>query len=292
MSDPILPLAVWASGTNENSIPANDNALRVEAMSREVISKGVAAQPISPADGDVYILPSSPTGTQWGTFSQNDITIYRGGTWYAWAPVDGIVVNIAGALEDYSGSSGWSSIGGGGGGGSTQGKQAIYIAAGAMRPSVTGGCAALEALATSANNPDLLTLNFDPNTDEFAQFSFVMPKKWNEGTISAIFHWSHSATTTNFAVVWTLQAVAVGNDDPIAVAYGTAISVTDTGGTTNDLYITSETSAITVGGSPGPQEMVFFRVSRDADAGGDNLNVDARLHGITVFVTTDADTDA
>lgn len=290
MSLPILPLAVWASGTNENSLPANDNALRIEALSREVLSKSVTAQPTSPSDGDVYILPATHTGAQWSLFSVEDITIYRDGTWYAWAPVDGLVANIAGSLEAYDGSSGWDTIGGGGG--STQGKQAIYISAGAMRPSVTGGCAPLAALATGANQPDVVTLDFDAGTDEFAQFSFVMPKKWNEGTISAVFHWSHAATTTNFDVVWALQAVAVGNDDTIGTSYGTAVTVTDTGGTTNDLYISSETSAITVGGSPGPEEMVFFRAYRDADAGGDNLAIDARLHGITVYVITDADTDA
>lgn len=116
MSDPILPLAVWQSGTNENSIPANDNALRLEAMNREVLSKGVTAQPVSPADGDVYIIPAGATGVQWATFDMDDLTIYRDGNWYAWAPVDGIVVNVAGDLNEYTGSSGWTVIAGGGSG--------------------------------------------------------------------------------------------------------------------------------------------------------------------------------
>lgn len=113
MSDPILPLAVWQSGTNENSLPANDNALRLEALSRNVISKSVTAQPGSPSDGDVYIIPSGATGTQWATFDEDDLTIYRGGTWYAWAPVTGIVVNLAGTLEGFD--AGWSGISGGSG---------------------------------------------------------------------------------------------------------------------------------------------------------------------------------
>lgn len=177
-------------------------------------------------------------------------------------------------------------------GGSTQGKQAIYVAAAAMRPSVTGGCAALAAAATSANQPDLLTLDFDPATDEFAQFGLVMPKKWNAGTMTARFHWVHGATTTNFDVVWGIQALAVGNDDTIDAAYGTAVTVTDTGGTTNDLYTSDETSVMTAAGSPVKEDLVYFRVYRDADAGGDTLAVDAKLIGVTLFVTTDADTDA
>lgn len=115
MSDPIFPLEVWQSGTNENSIPANDNALRMEAMSREVISKSTTAQPGSPSDGDVYIIPAAATGAQWSTFSIDDLTIYRGGTWYAFAPVTGMVVNVAGTMNEWAGSAGWTVMTGGGG---------------------------------------------------------------------------------------------------------------------------------------------------------------------------------
>lgn len=113
MSDPILPLAVWEEGTLQNDVPANDNALRLEALSREVL--GTEDSPTSSSDGDVFIVGGSPSG-DFATFDPDDITIYRGGTWYAWAPVDGIVVNIAGALYAYAGSSGWTGISGGGGG--------------------------------------------------------------------------------------------------------------------------------------------------------------------------------
>ena len=112
MSTAILPLAVWASGTNQNSIPANDNALRLEAMNREIISQAVTAQPGSPSDGDTYIIAGTHTGTQWATFSPKDIAIYRGGTWYAWAPVEGLVVNLAGTQYKYDGGA-WSSAGSG-----------------------------------------------------------------------------------------------------------------------------------------------------------------------------------
>lgn len=288
MSTAIFPLATWSSGTNQNSIPANDNALRVEALSRNVISKSTTAQPGSPSDGDVYIIPSSATGAAWSTFTVGDITIYRGGTWYAFAPVDGLVVNISGTLERWTGSA-WTQFTGSD---STQGKHAIYIAAGAMRPSVSGGCAPLDGIASAASQPDIVTLNFDASTQEYAQFSLVMPEKWDGGTLTFIPHWSHAATTTNFGVVWSLQAVAVTNDGAIAVNYGTAQNSTDTGGTTNDLYQGPESSAITVAGSPAGGQMVFFRASRVTGDGSDTMAIDARLHGITVYCTTDADTDA
>lgn len=178
------------------------------------------------------------------------------------------------------------------GGGTTQGKHAIYIAAGSMRESVAGGCAPLSAIASAANQPDIVTLNFDATTQEFAQFSLVMPKKWNEGTVTFVPHWSHAATTVNFGVVWGLQGVAVSNDDAIAVAFGTEQTSTDTGGTTNDLYSGPESAAITIAGTPAAEDMVFFRVNRNPAAGSDTMAVDARLHGITLFITTNADTDA
>lgn len=176
--------------------------------------------------------------------------------------------------------------------GGTAGRQAIYIGAGSISPSSSGGCAALAKIASAANQPDIVTLDFDTTTQEYAQFGIVMPKKWDEGTITFKAHWSHAATTTNFGVVWDLQAVAVSDDDAIAVAFGTAQTSTDTGGTTNDLYTSPESSAITVSGTPAAEDMVFFRVSRVTGNGSDTMAIDARLHGITLYITTAAETDA
>jgi hypothetical protein len=119
-----------------------------------------------------------------------------------------------------------------------------------------------------------------------------MPKSWNEGTVTFQPLWSHPSTTTNFGVVWDLQAVAVSNDDGIAAAFGTAQTSTDTGGTTDDLYIGPESSAITIAGTPATGDVVFFRLSRVTGNGADTMAVDARLHGIVLYITTDAATDA
>jgi hypothetical protein len=116
MSTPILPFAIWASGTNQNSIPANDNSLRNQILNGLVISKSVTAQPASPADGDIYILAGTHTGSQWASFDADDLVIYSGGTWYAFAPVDGVVVNFEGSQEQFTGSAGWDALSGGGGG--------------------------------------------------------------------------------------------------------------------------------------------------------------------------------
>lgn len=288
MSDPILPFAPWESGTNQNSVPANDNSLRLQILSGYIISESTDAQPGSPADGDAYIMTGAASGSQWATFDEFDLAIYDSGTWYAYAPVEGIVVNIAGVLKQWDGAA-YAALPSSD---TTLGKQAIYVTAAAISPSVSGGCAALASIASAANQPDIVTLDFDPTTQEYAQFSLVMPEKWDGGTVTFKPHWSHAATTTNFGVVWNLQGVAVANDGAIATAFGTAQTSTDTGGTTNDLYAGPESSAITVAGSPAGGQMVFFRLSRVTGDGSDTMAIDARLHGITLYVTTDAGTDA
>lgn len=172
------------------------------------------------------------------------------------------------------------------------GRHAIPIMAMSMTSSASGGCEPLTILASAANQPDIITLNFDATTEEYAQFAVPMPKSWNEGTVTFKAIWSHAATTTNFGVAWSLQAVAVSDDDAIAVSYGTAGTVTDTGGTTNDLYVTAESSAITIAGTPAAEDVVYFRVYREPANGSDNMAIDARLHGIVLYITTDASTDA
>ncbi len=184
--------------------------------------------------------------------------------------------SVVTAEEDHR--AGASGIGGGSGGG-TAGRHAVPILAGSMRPSVTGGCSSLSAVASAANQPDIVSLDFDTTTQEYTQFSIPMPKSWNEGTITFRPIWSHAATTTNFGVVWDLQALAISDNEAI-------------GGTTNNLYIGPESSAITVAGSPAAEDVVFFRLSRVTGNGSDTMAIDARLHGIVLYMTTDAGTDA
>lgn len=328
MSLPLTPYSRWESGTNQNSVPANDNSLRDEIFNTDGIADDVTAQPTltSPADdGNWYIIPAAATGTQWATFAEDSIAIFYGGAWYEFVPAEGNKVSVLANLLIYSGSGGWEPLAPPGSGdvvgpaGATNNNIAVFdtatgklikdggktiaeispiglhsvpVMAGAIQPSVAGGCAALASIVSAANQPDIITLDFDPSTQEYAQFAIPMPKSWNEGTLTAEFRWSHAATTTNFGVVWNIQAVAVSNDDTIAVNFGTAQQIADTGGTTNDLYVTSQTPSLTVGGTPAAGDTVFFRVSRVTGDGSDNMAVDARLHSVVLYMTTDAATDA
>jgi hypothetical protein len=170
------------------------------------------------------------------------------------------------------------------------GKHTVWIPAGSMTSRTTSGPVA-GSVETTTNKVMIRTLDFDATTAEHAQFQIQMPKGWNEGTVSALFIWSHAATATNFGVVWGIQAVAVSDDDALDVAFGSAVTVTDTGGTTNDLYRSSETGAVTIAGSPAENDVVVFQVYRDATSGSDTMTVDARLHGVALFYSTSANTD-
>src|SRR5690606_29958490 len=116
MSTEIFPFAVWLAGTTQNSIPANDNALRNEVLAKAAIDIADAEPSESDVDdGDVYIV-----GTPWGGFSSDDVVIYRGGTWYAFAPFDGWLKRLlaTGQLLGYDGSGGWTAVLAPGGGSS------------------------------------------------------------------------------------------------------------------------------------------------------------------------------
>lgn len=171
------------------------------------------------------------------------------------------------------------------------GKETIWIPASAMITRTTNGAASGTA-EMSTNKNMFSTLDFDTTTQEFAQFEIHMPKSWNLGTVTFQPVWSHASTTTNFGVVWQLAGVARSDDDAGDVAFGTAQTSTDTGGTTNDIYIGPESSAITIAGTPAAGDTVQFQIARAPSNGSDTMAIDARLHGIRLFFTTNASTDA
>lgn len=171
-----------------------------------------------------------------------------------------------------------------------QGKQTLHIPATAMVVRVTNGPAA-GTVETTTNKVMVKTLDFDQSTAEYAQFSIRMPKSWDEGTVTAEFQWSSNVSGTN-SVVWALRAVAISDDDALDSAFGTAVTVTDAQTAQGDLMKTAETGAMTIAGSPAVGDWVVFEVYRDAANGSDTLAGDARLHGVTIFYTTDGKNDA
>jgi hypothetical protein len=186
-------------------------------------------------------------------------------------------------------SSGTSSWGPSAAGASPVGKQTIWIPASAMTSRTTNGAATGTSESTT-NKVMQSTLDFDSTTQEFAQFNIAFPKSWNESTVTAQFYWTASSGTGT--VVWGLQGIALSNDDAIDTAFGTAQEVSDALIATGDVHVSSESSAITIGGTPAADDLTFFQVYRDPADASDNFSADAKLLGIKLFYTTDAVNDA
>jgi hypothetical protein len=169
------------------------------------------------------------------------------------------------------------------------GKETIWVPAVAMYPNTTSGAEA--AQVELSNGPEIKVLDFDKDSDEFAQFAVAFPKSWNAGTVT--FQAFFTATSTNTGTTaWGLSGVALADNGDLNTAFGTQVVATAKAhsGTSNDLDVAAESGAVTIAGSPGADEYVFFQISRDVSA--DDLNADARLLGIKLFFTTSAANDA
>jgi hypothetical protein len=170
------------------------------------------------------------------------------------------------------------------------GKETIWVPSTAMYPNTTSGCADLTQVELS-NGPELKVLDFDKDSDEFAQFAVAFPKSWNAGTVTFQAFFTATSTDTG-TTAWGLSGVALADSGDLNTAFGTQVVATAKAhsGTSNDLDVAAESGAVTIAGSPGADEYVFFQVSRDVSA--DDLNADARLLGIKLFFTTSAANDA
>jgi hypothetical protein len=140
------------------------------------------------------------------------------------------------------------------------GKETIWVPSSAMYPNTTNGCADLEQTELS-NGPELKSLDFDKDSDEFAQFAVAFPKSWNEGTVTFQAYFTADSTNTG-TVSWALNGVSCADNDTINVAFGTAVAPTAKAhsGTANDLDVTAESGAVTIAGSPSTDEQVFFQI--------------------------------
>ena len=171
------------------------------------------------------------------------------------------------------------------------GKESMWIPSVAMRPTVSNGCANHASVETTSGRPDMIVLDFDKDSDEFAQFAIAFPKSWNAGTVTFQFYWSGIAATTGVAM--SLQGVAFADNGSIDAVYGTAIVVQDDAqGAVEELLVSAESAAITIAGSPGANELTYFRIGRDVSDSNDDMAGDCRLHGIKLFFSTNASNDA
>ena len=143
-----------------------------------------------------------------------------------------------------------------------------------------------ESAETSSNKVNYDYIAFDKDTAQGAFFQYSIPSGWDEGTISFRFKWTAASGTGTFTL--GLKAIALSNDDALDTAFGAEIKITDTLLATEDVHISAESAAVTIGGTPAEGDIVFFQVTRDV---ADTLSADAQLLEVIVTFTRNSYTD-
>ena len=91
-------------------------------------------------------------------------------------------------------------------------------------------------------------LDFDPSSDEFAQFSVAFPKSWNEGTVTFQPFWTVTGTNTG-TVAWGLAGGSMANDASINTAFGDNALANNTTACNNTALGRTALAATTTGAS-------------------------------------------
>jgi hypothetical protein len=105
-----LALPYLAVGQAQKHVTVNESLRKLDAIIQlSVVSATTAAEPSTPTDGAVYIIPSGKSGTHWSAFANGSLGYYRDGAWVEIAPREGWLafVKDTDQLLVYSGSA-WS----------------------------------------------------------------------------------------------------------------------------------------------------------------------------------------
>lgn len=169
------------------------------------------------------------------------------------------------------------------------GKKAWPVPGTAFTPTVTAGASGSVPAETTAGRPDIRGVSFPAGSDTSAEIQIPMPESWDEGTFTFRVYWTTTSTNTG-TVSWGVQAVAVGDDDSIDATYGTEITVTDNGlGVSEDMHITSESSAVTAAGTPAAGDILFLKLERKGAS--DTHTGTAILSAMKIYFVTDGRND-
>lgn len=99
MSDdttPRLDLPLLQGGQAQKHLTMNAALMRLESLVQAgALSRNTAAQPVSPADGDAYILPAGPTGATWSGLAAGSFVRFDSGVWDVIPLPAGAIVYIA-----------------------------------------------------------------------------------------------------------------------------------------------------------------------------------------------------
>jgi len=208
-------------------------------------------------DGDVVITPTTDTffdGSTSKTIGKNSsITIQTDSTAGLWNIIDS----------------------------NGMGRQSLWIPISSMHD---GNPAATEGSVNGGvGSPQYSVRLLLDGEDRYAEFAISFPKRWDLGSVTAVVHYLN-VSAGNGDIVIDIDAVAGSDTDLISILFGTSVSLTDTVNTNvNRLNITSETSAITIGGTPAVNDICYFRVGRRGADASDTETGIVYLSGVEIF---------
>lgn len=85
-----LSLPYLAAGQAQKHVTVNESLRRLDALVQlSAVSVTTTAEPGSPNDGDIYLLPSGKTGATWSAMSDGALAYYRDGAWEQLTPKAG-----------------------------------------------------------------------------------------------------------------------------------------------------------------------------------------------------------
>jgi len=85
-----LMLPYLAAGQAQKHVTVNESLQRLDALVQlSAVSATTSAEPGSPADGAIYVLPSGKTGSDWGAMADGALAYYVDGAWQEIAPSEG-----------------------------------------------------------------------------------------------------------------------------------------------------------------------------------------------------------
>lgn len=250
-----LLLPYLAAGQAQKHVTVNESLLRLDALVQlAVVSAATSAEPGSPTDGQVYILPAGKTGTHWGAMTNWALAYYRDGVWEEVSPREGWLAYVKDTdrIYYYTGSA-WADLG----------ESQVLTQSGSFTPTVTFATPGnfsptyvaqqgrykrigkichywlylqwhSNAYTTAAGQLYLGGLPFTVENDSTLGFEPGAAPFFNKATLNALDRWAVAFARINTTQVWFYTVRTAANV--------VAMDVTNFPASTNDL-------AIRVGGS-------------------------------------------
>ncbi len=170
-----LQLPYLSPAQAQKHVTVNESLRRLDALVQlAVVSATITAQPASPADGAVYILPAGKSGAAWGAMTTGALAYYRDGAWEQIVPREGwrAYVQDSEQLQVYTGTV-WSQT--------------------AARSSLGLGTAATYNVGTSGANVPLLNAanTFSADLAFSGYRNISLPTGNSSGYVSGRYDWAN-----------------------------------------------------------------------------------------------------